>query len=102
MLAVFRSIAVLEGISYLMLFAISMPLKYWAGIGGPNKYIGYIHGALFIAYVVLAVALRMKDYWGNKRLVILLLASLLPFGTFYEEHYYLKPLQKSRGAITEG
>ncbi|NNG10717.1 MAG: DUF3817 domain-containing protein, partial [Arenibacter sp.] len=40
MLNTFRYTAIIEGISYLALFAISMPLKYLAGLGQPNKYIG--------------------------------------------------------------
>ena len=57
MLQIFRSVALLEGISYLLLFALSMPLKYWAGIREPNIYIGYVHGFLFLAYIALAVVL---------------------------------------------
>jgi integral membrane protein len=93
MLTTFRITAILEGISYLMLFAISMPLKYWAGIREPNIYIGYAHGALFIAYLLVAIVFWMEKKWTIKRLLVLLLASLLPFGTFYMDKKYLKPLQ---------
>ena len=92
MLASFRITAILEGISYLALFAISMPLKYLAEIPEPNKYIGYAHGFLFIAYIILAVIFWMEKKWSIKRLAILILASLLPFGTFYMDKKYLKPL----------
>ncbi|MEO1010740.1 MAG: DUF3817 domain-containing protein [Bacteroidota bacterium] len=93
MLTFFRITAILEGISYLALFAISMPLKYWAGIREPNIYIGYAHGVLFILFVVLAIAFWVQKKWGIKRLVVILLSSLLPFGTFYMEKKYLRPLQ---------
>lgn len=96
MLTTFRITAVLEGISYLMLFAISMPLKYWAGIREPNIYIGYAHGALFIAYLLFAIIFWMEKKWTIKRLFILVLASLLPFGTFYMDRKYLKPLQSEQ------
>ena len=92
MLTSFRITAILEGISYLALFAISMPLKYLAEIPEPNKYIGYAHGFLFIAYIILAVIFWMEKKWSVKRLAILILASLLPFGTFYMDKKYLKPL----------
>ena len=92
MLTSFRITAILEGISYLALFAISMPLKYLAKIPEPNKYIGYAHGFLFIAYIILAVIFWMEKKWSVKRLAILILASLLPFGTFYMDKKYLKPL----------
>ncbi|EAR01921.1 DUF3817 domain-containing protein [Maribacter sp. HTCC2170] len=90
MLKTFRFTAILEGISYLALFAISMPLKYLAGLGEPNKYIGYAHGFLFVLYLVLAIVLTIERKWGIKRFIILFVASLLPFGTFYIDKKYLK------------
>ncbi|PIF00537.1 MAG: hypothetical protein CR994_05555 [Maribacter sp.] len=90
MLKTFRYTAILEGISYLSLFAVSMPLKYLAGLGEPNKYIGYAHGFLFITYIILAVVLTRSQKWGLKRLAILFVASLLPFATFYIDKKYLR------------
>ena len=91
MLKTFRLTAVLEGISFLLLFGLGMPLKYLANIPEPNIYIGYAHGFLFIAYVVLAVIFCMEKKWGLKRFIILFIASLVPFGTFYIDKKYLKP-----------
>ena len=93
MLTAFRITAIFEGISYLMLFAISMPLKYWADIREPNMYIGYAHGFLFIVFVLFAIVFWVKRKWRIKRLIVMLLSSLLPFGTFYMEKKYLRPLQ---------
>ena len=90
MLKTFRYTAILEGISYLALFAISMPLKYLAELGEPNKYIGYAHGFLFIVYIALAIVLTKKYQWGLKRFGVLFLASLLPFATFYIDKKYLR------------
>lgn len=90
MLKLFRLTAILEGISYLMLFGIGMPLKYLANMPQPNIYIGYAHGLLFMAYVVLAVVVCFEKSWGLKRFIILFIASLLPFGTFYIDKKYLK------------
>ena len=90
MLKTFRYTAILEGISYLSLFAISMPLKYLAGLGEPNKYIGYAHGFLFSAYIILAVVLTQSQKWGLKRVFVLFAASLLPFATFYIDKKYLR------------
>lgn len=90
MLKLFRITAILEGISYLMLFGIGMPLKYMANMPQPNIYIGYAHGFLFIAYVILAVVVCMEKSWGLKRFIILFIASLLPFGTFYIDKKYLR------------
>lgn len=89
MLRTFRMLALVEGVSYLLLFALSMPLKYWAGIREPNIYIGYVHGFLFIAYLVLAIVIWKERNWNGKRLFQLVLASLLPFGTFYLDQRFL-------------
>ena len=91
MLKTFRTTAILEGISYLLLFGLTMPLKYWAEIGYPNKIVGYAHGVLFIVYVVVAFVFWYQKKWSIKRLIILMLASLLPFATFYVDEKYLKP-----------
>lgn len=89
MFKVFRVTAILEGISYLALFAFTMPLKYWAGIGQPNKWVGYAHGVLFILYILLLLVLMFEKKWGVKKFLILFIASLLPFGTFYADKKYL-------------
>lgn len=95
MLNLFRITSILEGISYIALFAITMPLKYLADLPMPNKYVGYAHGVLFIAYIILAVLFWYQNKWSFKKGMILLIASLLPFATFYVEEQYLKPLASS-------
>ena len=93
MLKLFRITAILEGISYLSLFAFTMPLKYWAGILEPNKFVGYAHGIVFIAYIIIAVVFWFMQKWSIKRLFVLVIASLLPFATFYVDEKYLKPVE---------
>jgi integral membrane protein len=92
MLSFFRIVAILEGISYLALFVISMPLKYLAGMGEPNKFIGYAHGGLFLLYIVIAMMFAMERKWNSRKMIWLIVAALLPFGTFYLEEKVLKPL----------
>ncbi len=93
MLLTTRFLAILEGISYLLLFALSMPLKYWADIREPNIYIGYVHGFLFISFIGITALLCSKQKWGTKTFLKFFVASLLPFGTFYMDQKYLKPLK---------
>ena len=92
MLSAFRIAAIVEGISYLALFTISMPLKYLADIPEPNTYIGYAHGGLFILYLVIAIVFSTERKWSIKTMFWVLVAALFPFGTFYLDQYYLKPL----------
>ncbi|MGY6561124.1 MAG: DUF3817 domain-containing protein [Luteibaculaceae bacterium] len=81
----FRIIAFFEGVSYLALFFVSMPLKYIWEIGGPNKVIGMAHGFFFIAYVILLYVVQDDRNWSKKKTFLAFLASLLPFGTFWAE-----------------
>jgi integral membrane protein len=92
MLKIFKIIAILEGISYLVLFSNMLFIK-------PNHFdlyktllypIGMSHGVLFVAYIVLAVMLKFKENWDAKKLGIIGVASVIPFGTFYIEKKYLK------------
>jgi integral membrane protein len=95
MLNLFRITSILEGISYLALFAVTMPLKYLADLPMPNKFVGSAHGILFIAYIVIAALFWYQNKWSVKRGIILVVASLLPFATFYVDEKYLKPLASS-------
>ncbi|RNL90707.1 DUF3817 domain-containing protein [Sinomicrobium pectinilyticum] len=95
MLKSFRITAILEGISYLLLFLVGMPLKYIFAHTATNMMIGYIHGFLFILYVILAVLVCYQKNWGLKRFSLLFIAALLPFGTFYAEKKYLREDQNT-------
>lgn len=82
----------------MLLFAVTMPLKYWAEIGFPNKVAGYLHGVLFITYLILAMLFWFRRRLGISKLFWLIVASLLPFGTFYLDEFYLRPLSVKEGA----
>jgi integral membrane protein len=81
----FRSIALLEGISFLVLLLIAMPLKYMADMPLPVKYVGWAHGVLFVLYMILWLQCSIELSWKFKRIVWAFLASFLPFGTFVLE-----------------
>ncbi|MBK6343913.1 MAG: DUF3817 domain-containing protein [Flavobacteriales bacterium] len=86
----FRTVAIAEGISFLLLLFIAMPLKYFADMPLAVKYTGWAHGVLFIAYWVTAVPLFTKLKWDPERIVGVGLASVLPFGTFVLEWKWLR------------
>src|SRR5262245_51602271 len=90
----FRVIAIAEGISFLVLLFIAMPLKYFADMPMAVKVVGWIHGLLFIWYWVRAVPLFTKLKWPVDRIVGLGFASILPFGTFVMERRWLRPTQQ--------
>jgi integral membrane protein len=86
----FRIISFLEGMSYILLLFIAVPLKYLGGDEQYVKLLGMPHGILFVSYVIFAFLIKENKNWGMKDLGIVLLASILPFGTFYIDWKYLK------------
>ena len=84
-----RILAILEGISYLLLVP-TVILKYKFEMGLPNKIVGSIHGLLFILYSVWVVYYAMKKKWPLIKTLICLAASLLPFATFIVDQKILK------------
>ena len=78
----FRLVGVLEGISYLVLLGIAMPLKYLADKPEAVKYVGWAHGVLFVAFCLLLVRVWIKYKWSFLKTTAAFIASLLPFGTF--------------------
>ncbi len=91
MLRIFKITAILEGISYLVLFSNMLFIK-------PTNFalyktllypIGMSHGILFIGYVLFAFLLKKSQKWDFKTFGIIQIASLVPFGTFYIEKKYL-------------
>jgi len=81
----FITIARLEGISFLLLLFIAMPLKYAADIPEAVKYTGWAHGILFILYFVSLLEVRTTENWSLKKTALAAAASVLPFGTFVFE-----------------
>jgi integral membrane protein len=78
----FRRISIIEGISYLVLLFIAMPIKYIAGIPEVVKYTGWIHGLLFVDYVIVLIRVMYGLKWSLGRGIITFIASLIPFGAF--------------------
>jgi integral membrane protein len=92
MLKLFKIVAILEGVSYLVLFGNMLLIKptniaLYKTLLYP---IGMSHGVLFIGYIILAFLFKKILQWNFKTLFIVLLASLLPFATFYVEKKYLE------------
>ena len=96
MIRFFRTIALLEGTSFLLILFVTMPLKYIWHITEPTYFVGMAHGVLFILYVVLAFAVHYKVKWNLLTLFWVLIASLLPFGTFVVDHKILKKIDVDR------
>ncbi|MCU7616348.1 DUF3817 domain-containing protein [Chryseobacterium sp. PBS4-4] len=83
MINLYRKTALIEGVSYLILLFIAMPLKYIFNISEAVKYFGWIHGVLFLVFAVVLLAAAIKYKWSLKRIAIYLIGSVLPFVPFY-------------------
>ena len=90
----FRILAFLEGVSLIALMFIGVPLKYMSGNPALVKSIGPVHGLLFLFYVAYAFSLAAEHKWKFTQTTWkVLLASFIPFGTFYIDHTILKKIQ---------
>jgi integral membrane protein len=71
-----------EGVSFLVLLGVAMPLKYFAGWPLGVRVVGMAHGILFLLYVWAAIQAALEYHWPAKRTAAVLVASLLPAGPF--------------------
>jgi integral membrane protein len=89
----FRIVSLLEGISYLVLLGIAMPLKYVAGQPEAVTHLGRVHGGLFVLFVIALIGASSEQQWRSRASGTAMLASVLPFGAFWLER------QMRRGAF---
>ncbi len=86
-----RVVGIAEGISFLVILFVTMPLKYLYGMPEPNKFSGMLHGVLFIYYLVLVVQARYEYDWTFRKTALAMLASIVPFGPFWAEVKLFRP-----------
>lgn len=80
-----RLLAMVEGVSFLLLLFVTMPLKYAFQFPGPNKILGMVHGLLFTLYAFSVIRLSIEQQWKLKHTLLALLAAVIPFGTFWAD-----------------
>jgi len=89
-----RIIAMLEGISLLILVFISVPMKYFLGNPAGSQIMGPVHGALFLLFVFSALGVGVEQNWKFRTTTWkVLLACIIPFGTFYIDYKILSKLR---------
>lgn len=86
----FRIISFLEGLSYLLLLFVAVPIKYFGQDEQYVKMLGMPHGLLFVAYLVIAYLIKDDMNWKGKILFQVMIASIIPFGTFWVDKKYLR------------
>lgn len=80
-----RLVAFIEGTSFLLILFITMPLKYLFEAPEPNLVVGMAHGVFFILYIAAVLHITFEEHWKGKRVALALLASIIPFGTFWAD-----------------
>ncbi|HLT29577.1 MAG TPA: DUF3817 domain-containing protein [Myxococcaceae bacterium] len=81
----FRLVALLEGLSYVLLVFVAMPLKYLLELPQAVRALGSAHGALFVLFVVLLTHVLVVRQLSFARAALAFVASLVPFGAFWFE-----------------
>ena len=93
----FRKLGLVEGVSFLVILCVTMPLKYLFEQPTPNKYAGMIHGALFIFYCAGALQFYWQRGWPVWKLLALWVAAVFPLGTFVADWKLLEPEDTAAG-----
>lgn len=94
-LAQLRKVAILEGVSTIVLFGVAMPLKYLADLPLAVTLVGPVHGALFILFVVMCM-LAVERVPITKGLALAgIVAAVFPFGPFLVERRFAAIAEES-------
>ncbi|MCU0341404.1 MAG: DUF3817 domain-containing protein [Spirosomaceae bacterium] len=79
----FKLVALLEGLSFLLLLGVAMPLKYIWGKPWLVQNVGMIHGILFVLYIFQIIQLKIELNWPTGKTLLAIVLSFVPFGPFY-------------------
>ena len=86
----FRVASFVEGLSYLILLFIAMPIKYLGGNPIPVKIVGMTHGLLFFLFIYFLYIAASECKWSKKFSFFAFVSSLVPFGMFFLDRYLKK------------
>lgn len=90
-----RLLGLLEGASLLLLIGVAVPLKYLNNDPSLVRALGPVHGLLFLLFVLNTLRVGVEYHWRFSTTTWkVLLACIVPFGTFYVDRKILAPMQK--------
>ena len=101
MLQNFRIVAFLEGMSFVVLLFVAMPLKYMLDLPIAVRVVGSIHGLLFVIFVAALVRVAFERRWPLRRSAVAFVASCVPFGTFVLDRALKRELESDAGAARD-
>jgi integral membrane protein len=76
-----RFVALLEGLSFVLLLFVAMPLKYLAELPIAVRIVGSVHGLLFLVFVGALYRVVLEYEWPARRWLAAFVSSIVPFGT---------------------
>lgn len=88
----FKWINKIEGISFIILLFIAMPLKYSFGYPIATKIAGMIHGLLVFAFIYQIIEAKKEAGFTLQETVLYSILSLVPFGSFYTDKLLAKKM----------
>ena len=91
-----RFVSISEGVSYLLLLLVAMPLKYLWDMPMAVKWVGWAHGVLFIALGVSVLLAMVRSALPFKTACVVGVASLLPAGPFFADRLLRRPARPAR------
>ena len=91
-----RIIGFLEGLSLLVLIFVAIPMKHLFHNTALSKFLGPIHGAIFLVFVLNTMSLAIEQNWKFRTTTWkIIVACFIPFGTFYIDHKIFKNIKES-------
>jgi integral membrane protein len=98
----YRVMAYITGVLIIVICFVGLPLQFAAGHVWIDKWLGTVHGYLYIAYVIIAFLLGTKLRMRPMQMIPLLLAGIVPIMTFVVERWmmrtYIAPALAADGA----
>jgi integral membrane protein len=91
----FRVVGLVEGVSFLVLLGIAMPLKYLAGMPEAVRVVGWVHGVLFMAYLAAVADVTLAMRWSPRQVLAALVAGVVPFGPFVHDAW----MRRQQGTV---
>jgi len=88
----FKYINKIEGISFILLLFIAMPLKYSFGYPMATKIVGMLHGLLVFVFIYQIIEAKKEAEFTWKKTGLYSLLSLIPFGSFYTDKLLAKKM----------
>ncbi len=88
----FRLINKIEGLSFIILIFIAMPMKYYFGYPMATKIVGMLHGLLVFVFIYQILEAQKEAGFTWKETGLYTLLSLIPFGSFYTDKLLAKKM----------